>query len=70
MTPKMKSEIAISYLGKSIIDFFATPDAASDMAQFGKVTQAQDQPNKYWLYVDARYDFQEVVAYIENYVRK
>ena len=67
-TPVMQSEIAIKHNmeGQGILYFYATPDAASDVRQFGELEQVIHQ-DFYKLEVDARYNFLEVVAYIEAY---
>lgn len=68
--PRMKRELAViqavNAAGGVIrsIWFDATPDAAEDMRQFGVLLS---HGNRYNLLVDARYDFDEVVAYMESY---
>ena len=64
--PTLKSEIAISVEGQNIIIFFATPDAAQDLATFGQVASWTD-PHQYCLYLDTRFDRSEVIAYIKTY---
>jgi len=63
--PQPKKEIKIEFVLSSYISFFATPDAASEMEKFGKVTIYRT--NHYGLQVDGRFDFQEVVDYINRY---
>lgn len=65
--PQPKREMAIEVVHKTdrFIVFVATPDAAGDMAQYGQLYPRT--AGRYVLYVDARYDFDEVVAYIERY---
>lgn len=67
--PKMKAEIAVSfsYPPSGIIDFYATPDAASEMSKFGDVSKEPNTPDRYWMKVDPRFSFAEVLAYIESY---
>jgi hypothetical protein len=48
----------------NMITLYATPDAAADFAQFG------DGGSKYTLYTDPRFDFKEIVRYIENYATR
>lgn len=66
--PVMKSEIAIQSEGVGTIYFWATSDAAQAMAEFGLVERWQHD-NQYKLAVDARFSFEEVRHYIENYGR-
>lgn len=68
--PEMTCEIAITSVWSSarLIDFDSTPDAASDLEQFGVYLDKDKHPrDKYCLKVDARYNFGEVLAYIEQY---
>lgn len=69
MKPQMKKEAAVFTAVPSvrIINFDGTPDAARDFASFGKVTQWADYPDRYQLAIDARFDFYEVLRYIEDY---
>lgn len=67
----MKKEIAIDFIHKSVgvIYMYTTNDALADLQGFGDVQQsgAPYPPQHFRLRVDARFDFDEVVAYIENY---
>lgn len=67
--PEMKREVAIDTVSPvaRLIILFASPDAAAAFAAFGNM-QPPNQPGMaYWLYADPRFDFNEVVAYIQNY---
>lgn len=66
--PKMKREIGIvGYSEKHRLIFFdATLDAAQDLNEFGWLTRPL-QYSSYHLFVDARFDFFEVLKYIQNY---
>ena len=63
--PRMKQEVAIDWHDKNqrIIYLFATVDAKLTIQKFGDIDHA-GETNQYRLSVDARYDFDEVVAYI------
>ena len=68
--PTKQSEVAISFTDKIqyIIDLFASRDAAEDFATFGYISNnAHITEDEYTLFVDRRYDFDEVVAYIKEY---
>lgn len=68
--PQAKSDLEISRtLPESrLIVFQATTLAlAEPLAEFGDMHSYHTRPYEYWLTVDAFYDFEEVVAYIENY---
>ena len=68
--PQPKQELAIDfyYEPEHIIHFYATPDAADDIKQFGQIRSEHcGTPNLYLLTVDRRYDFQEVLAYLKSY---
>ena len=66
--PVPQKEVAISFILESyrLILFYASLDAASDMQEFGDVRPG-NRKSFYQLVVDARYEFSDVVAYIENY---
>ena len=51
----------------SYVSFYATPVDAKEFEQFGQIFEWGDDGEKYSLYVDSRFDFDEVVAYIKNY---
>lgn len=65
--PKIKREVAIIWTGKSEnwIHLYATVDAINYFSSFGEVVWQDD--DKYGFQVDARYDFDEVVKYIQEY---
>ncbi len=67
--PVMKCEIGVAFALPlmNYIRFWATPDAASDLRQFGILTQAEEASALYTLEVDARFDFAEVIAYLQAY---
>ena len=67
--PTLKREVAVSLVLRSInaIGFHATDDAVTEFEQFGVLTEALAISGGYRLYVDSRYDFDEVLAFIENY---
>ena len=67
--PLPKREVAVHYFDKKgfIIDFYATKDAVDEFKEFGFVQEMPDRKNGFSLFVDKRYDFDEVLAYIENY---
>ena len=64
--PQPKREVAIKLKTATLIVISATKDAANDLKEFGKMQYFEDSQD-YWLAVDPRYDFDEVVKYIENY---
>ena len=68
MKPQPKKEIAIDWAGKNVnlIYFYASVDALEDMREFGTVESVSNY-NQYRLEVDKRYDFDEVVKYIQEY---
>lgn len=65
--PTLKAEVAIDMIfpAARLIVFYSTPDAASEFEEFGKMFA--ESPSRFHLFVDARYDFDEVVMYIKNY---
>ena len=67
--PEPKREAAVDRYHETAgsIDFYASPDALEDIKEFGYVLPDPIIPNRYILYVDKRYNFQEVLAYIEKY---
>lgn len=66
--PQMKREVAVDlYYGGAWIVFYSTRDALADVQPFGQVTAYTDIPDKYVLRVDTRFDFSEVLDYMENY---
>ena len=66
--PVPQKEVAISFVLESYrtIYFYASTDAANDMWEFGNVRPG-GRRDFYQLVVDGRYEFSDVVAYIENY---
>jgi len=65
--PTLKAEVAIDMIfpaGRFII-LYATTDAASEFSEFGDIHA--EGKGRYHLFVDARYDFDEVIAFIRNY---
>ena len=68
--PVMQREIAIKHSIKQtsggVIYFYATNDAAADAEEFGTV-ETQPSQNCFRLEVDPRFNFDDVVAYIEGY---
>jgi len=64
--PTIKGEVAVATTVPDIyfVAFWATPDAASDFARFGQLEPLLD--NRYALFVDRRYDFDEVMQYIQS----
>lgn len=67
--PRIKREVAIESIfpQTQAIHFYASPDAAEELGEFGTTTSGGLIKNKYRLQVDARFDFDEVVEYIKNY---
>jgi hypothetical protein len=64
--PKIKCELAILdyYKPCRSITFTATPDALSDVEGFGEVAH---ESIYHYMSVDPRYDFDEVMAYLQSY---
>ena len=71
MTTKtvMQKPIAINFASKkwSYVSFYATPVDAKEFEQFGQIFEWGGDAEKYSLYVDGRFDFDEVLAYIKTY---
>ena len=67
--PVMQNSPVINFTSKEsgYISFWATPDAAKEFEQFGQIFEWGDGSEKYSLYIDDRFDFDEVLAYIKNY---
>jgi hypothetical protein len=67
--PQIKREVQITTVIKSVrhIIFYASTDAVAEFEEFGEVLPSTNTRELYNLFVDARYDFGEVVAYIEGY---
>jgi hypothetical protein len=68
--PVRKREVATETVLESqhLIYMTATRDAAEDMWQFGFMRDlSESRPDWYQLEVDPRYDFNEVLEYIQHY---
>ena len=67
--PMLKKEVAIDVLlpESRCIYFFASTDAAEEFRSFGRLRPDVGARQYYCLWVDARYNFDEVLAYIQNY---
>lgn len=67
--PVPKSEVAISNIfpNDRYISFWATNDAMSDFISFGRYGKLVGTDSGYYIVVDPRFDFDEVVEYIKNY---
>ena len=69
--PKPKSEVKITDTVPDwhLIRLYASKDALDDFREFGQVSDPLQGPTPglYYIWVDARYDFDEVVRYIESY---
>ena len=67
--PVMQTPIAINFASKkwSYVSFYATPVDAKEFEQFGQIFEWGGDAEKYSLSVDHRFNFDEVVAYIECY---
>jgi len=66
--PKPKREVAIRGYSKlaGVIFFDSSQDAADEFQEFGYIIRSYSEYS-YTLYIDARFDFGEVLAYVENY---
>jgi hypothetical protein len=67
--PKPKREVAITNIFKfnNEIWFQASQDSANDLEEFGTIIKRADRKEWYSIRIDSRYDFDEVLKYIENY---
>lgn len=65
--PKPIVEVSVSVESKEVrlISMFASQDAVCDFREFGNLLHTQG--NEYCLFIDTRYDFDEVLEYIKNY---
>lgn len=63
--PQMKREVAIAGIGEHCVFVDATKDALPDLQEFGQIVPGS-HPNRYQLWVDARYDIADVVAWIKE----
>ena len=66
--PTIKREVATTFQDKNtrIIWFYATQDAVTEFNRYGLIRDT-NRPDYYYIAVDARFDFDEVLAYIQNY---
>lgn len=66
--PQMKREVTVTIALDLVrtIYFYGTPDSAIQFGDFGEVVRGRRR-NLYELTVDARFDFDEVLAYINGY---
>ena len=67
--PTPKREVAVRFKLEMLrlICFYSTEDAITEFETFGTIAIDPDITNCYTLLVDARFDFGEVLAYIEGY---
>ena len=67
--PQMKREVSVTFHHEGVreIAFYSTPDAVTEFWQYGCVISSDKLRNYYRLIVDARYDFAEVLEFIQNY---
>ena len=65
--PKREVAIRLYYPTLMIIDFYATEDAATEFREFGQLERDPMYTNGWHLIIDSRFDFEEVLRYIENY---
>ena len=67
MKPEQKREVTVTFFNSPtrMICFDASPDAAQEFGEYGGIFNYYK--NHYRVLVDARYDFDEVLAYIQNY---
>lgn len=65
--PQPKRETALRVVNPStrFIEFCASSDAVQEFAEFGYVGTLGG--NRYYITVDARYDFEEIANYIRDY---
>lgn len=71
MRPQIKREVSIDQIieDRRLICVYLTPDALEDIKEFTSSIDyfKYSSPNYYHLFIDPRYDFDEVVEYIRNY---
>lgn len=67
--PRMKREVAIVFHYEPVrhITFYATTDAVTEFEPYGDIVPDPARSECYTLHVDSRYEFAEVLAYIQNY---
>jgi hypothetical protein len=63
--PKMETSIKVTSANKPTIEFYSTPGLAEHLKTFGEVSSWL-HANEYIIFVDARYNFDEVLAYINK----
>ena len=63
--PRQKTVIALEFTMGSRIIFWASEALAKEFKKYGSVHKAQYE-NRWELFVDPRFDFEEVVEYINN----
>lgn len=63
--PRIQKELAVSDFNEKYrwIAVGATNDAIQEYAEFGRIMRHEDE--RYTLYVDARFDFNEVLAWMQ-----
>jgi hypothetical protein len=66
--PVMKREVGVRLYVRSMrmIVFYSTDDALTEFSEFGQI-ESGDTDNTCRLWVDSRFDFDEVLKYIEEY---
>ena len=67
--PEPVSEVALDHIirNTNVIFFYSTPDALASFRDFGNIENSVRHDNLYILWVDKRFDFEEVVEYIRLY---
>ena len=67
--PQPKSEMALDWYSQNqmVIYFYASKDALEDIKDFGLIIPGGKGNEHYWLTVDSRYDFNQVLQYIKDY---
>lgn len=67
--PQMKREVMVKSFSSGVgyIGFYATADASTEFNEFGTLRVSDYENNLYYLYVDTRYDFNEVLEFIKGY---
>lgn len=67
--PTIKKEVAVvdAFLFTRRISFYSSRDALGDFQEFGEITEFDNVANKYILIVDSRFDFNEVLEYMQTY---
>ena len=67
--PKMKRSLVVDFIleDDGYITFFTARGIADELSVFGHMYPFDNIPNKYTLRIDPRYNFGEVLDYIQNY---